>query len=174
MQAMKYVGWTSLSVESKWPYSATYTASQGNCPTLIQSPTSGKAVQLSANPMVLTQTFSISRLIAAVKQAPVVIAMKCDATFVSYRGGVYYPTTCSGPVNHAMLLVGYGADAATGARFWLGKNSWGRSWGEDGYFRVILRDSDDGSYGPCNLYIESWQFNPLNSFISSNLVSPYK
>merc|ERR1711879_530962 len=59
-----------------------------------------------------------------------------DATDMQfYEGGILRPQYCSPEsLNHAVLLVGYGAE--DGSDFWRAKNSWGTRWGEDGFFRI--------------------------------------
>ncbi len=49
-----------------------------------------------------------------------------DPLFMNYKGGIYRSNNCktaSQDLNHAMTLVGYGKDAATGQEFWIVRNS---------------------------------------------------
>jgi cathepsin H len=56
-------------------------------------------------------------------------------SFYDYTDGVYSVDDCpSDKHNHAVAIVGWGTDAASGMDYWIMRNSWGESWGQGGYF----------------------------------------
>jgi cathepsin H len=66
--------------------------------------------------------------------------------------GVYTVDNCgktTQDVNHAVLATGYGNES--GKNFWNVKNSWGGSWGNQGFFK-IERGTNMCAIAQCNSY----------------------
>jgi len=69
---------------------------------------------------------------------PLSIAVNAEP-FQFYSGGVLDADEyeCDPQsLNHGVAIVGYGSD--NGQEYWIVRNSWGSSWGEDGYIRLAL------------------------------------
>merc|ERR1712156_914862 len=89
-----------------------------------------------------------------VEHGPVVTGM--DASLLSfYNGGIFddylccnaaFDSSCLDDNNHAVLVVGYGPG------YFLVKNSWGKRWGENGFFKI------KSGVGMCGF---GWQLNSV-------------
>ena len=62
---------------------------------------------------------------------PVAVSLESSGdAFQNYAGGIFPGSMCGTDVDHAVAVVGFGPG------YWIVKNSWGTSWGEDGYMRI--------------------------------------
>ena len=69
---------------------------------------------------------------------PLAVALNANP-LQTYSSGILDKTSsqCSSSgINHAVTMVGYGTDTSSSKDYWIVKNSWGKSWGESGYFRI--------------------------------------
>jgi cathepsin L len=111
--------------ESSYPYKATDgTCKQSSCDMVI--PAGGVTGY--------TDVSGESDLESAVAQQPVSVAIEADQSgFQLYSSGVF-TGSCGTQLDHGVLAVGYGTDG--GQAYWKVKNSWGASWGDNGYIRM--------------------------------------
>jgi len=123
----KFVEGSGLCSESAYPYTSG-SGVRGQC-------------QRACAPQVIVTGFTDVpsndevALKAAVAQGVVSVAIEADRmVFQSYSGGVLDKDGCGTQLDHGVAAVGYGNDG--GKDYWKVRNSWGASWGEDGYIRM--------------------------------------
>jgi len=124
-----------ITLESAYPY----TARDGTCKksvTPAATLTSYKDVPKDSE----------TQMLAAVTQQPVSVAIEADQSgFQFYKSGVF-SGPCGTQLDHGVLAVGYGTQGSSD--YWIVKNSWGTSWGAQGY---ILMARNHGAAGLCGI-----------------------
>jgi hypothetical protein len=142
--AFNYVIKNGIRLESEYPYVAVNGAT---CPG------KGSLMPLSgANSIPPGNTTAIMQAVSQYGGVVAIIEVLMD--FVYYVGGVYNNPACDGQLlSHGVTIVGYGNDPISGLDYWLVKNSFGREWGEDGYFRMAKGINMCG--------IENWATLPI-------------
>jgi len=122
--AFNYIIKHSIDTEDSYKY----TARDGTCKQ-------GKGVSganITSWERVATDEVQIASYLTT--HAPISIGINANP-LQFYSSGILDPKSCDPKaLDHGVLIVGYGN--ASGKDFWIVKNSWGKSWGEQGYFRI--------------------------------------
>jgi len=75
---------------------------------------------------------------AAAQQVVSIAVGASDFGFQFYDSGII-TEDCDESLNHGISLVGYGTESGT--KYWKARNSWGATWGEKGYVRILRADT---------------------------------
>ena len=140
--AFKYMINNGQCYETNYPYKAGTTKTAGTCQTCNPAPVHFSACyDVASNNQVA--------LMNAVAKQPVAVAIDAGTRyFQSYSGGILDSTACGNELNHAVEIVGYGSE--NGVDYWIVRNSWSSSWGEQGYVR-IKKSSSTNDEGICGI-----------------------
>jgi len=125
------ISWKGLNTEKEYPYTANTDKCTKKTADAVSPITNYTCI---SGPKYANETEMAAFLVA---NGPLSIAM--DAGILqSYTSGIIKPAAgdCSTTsLDHAINIVGYGTEGSTD--FWIIRNSWGTTWGEEGYFRII-------------------------------------
>lgn len=95
---------------------------------------SATAYRISSKPYdIMTEVFT---------NGPVEVSFSVFEDFAHYKSGVYKYIKGDYLGGHAVKLMGWGTE--DGVNYWLIANSWNRSWGEDGYFKIARGTNECG------------------------------
>jgi len=131
-----------------------YTGAEGVC-----SYNSSQGL-VSANGFSFTLPNSPFSMQAGVIQGPTAARVSSSSTyFQTYSGGIMTDSNACGDfLDHTVTIVGYSAkDQPT--PYWIVKNSWGTTWGDEGYAYIAITDGP----GVCGI-------NQATSFPNINLM----
>ncbi|XP_052170432.1 cathepsin B-like protease 2 [Diospyros lotus] len=77
------------------------------------------------------------------KNGPVEVSFTVYEDFAHYKSGVYKHITGDVMGGHAVKLIGWGT-SEDGEDYWLLANQWNRSWGDEGYFKILRGSNECG------------------------------
>lgn len=90
-------------------------------------------------------------LMESIAAQPTSIAIEADGHgFQFYKEGIYDDPDCGVKVDHGVLAVGYGKENGTG--YWVIKNSWGATWGDEGFIKMSKDNPNNAkNQGQCGI-----------------------
>jgi len=89
----------------------------------------------------------------ALNQQPVSVAIQADQRdFQLYSSGVY-TAKCGTVLDHGVLAIGY--DSQDNEDYYIVKNSWGITWGEQGYIKLGRGPQYNEGQGQCGILLEA-------------------
>uniref|UniRef100_A0A6C0I3N9 Peptidase C1A papain C-terminal domain-containing protein n=1 Tax=viral metagenome TaxID=1070528 RepID=A0A6C0I3N9_9ZZZZ len=137
-----------LCSESAYPYISGVTMKNGVCQTQCVTVANS---QIKSFVDVLPS--SDAHMMAALAKQPVAIAIEADQReFQLYKTGVF-TGSCGTNLDHGVLAVGYGS--LDGQDYYLVKNSWSTSWGDDGYIMLGRGPQYNNGDGQCGLLLSA-------------------
>ena len=116
-----------------------YTAAKGSC-KYVKTQAVSKILGFDYCSGYTSRTCSTSIFYSLLAKGPLAVGID-GSTIQSYYNGIYLGACYQD--NHAVIAIGYGTSGAQ--NYWIVRNSWGASWGENGYIRVLANINNNSS-----------------------------
>jgi C1A family cysteine protease len=137
-----------LCSEDAYPYTSGATQTGGACQASCAPVDDSKVASV-----VDVQPESDDAMMQALALQPVSIAIQADQKeFQLYSTGVF-SESCGTSLDHGVLAVGYGS--MDGVDYYRVKNSWGETWGDDGYIYLGRGAEFNGGAGQCGMLLQA-------------------
>lgn len=138
-----------LCAESDYKYVSGTTKTAGKCNIDCKNIPNSKI-----NNYVDVKSRSDDAMMTALSQQPVAIAIQANQKdFQLYKSGVF-TGSCGTRLDHGVLAVGYGT-SEDGVDYYRVKNSWGTSWGDNGYIYLGRGDQYNRGSGQCGMLMQA-------------------
>ena len=143
--ALDYIIKKGISYENAYPY----VSGDFNQHTLCRQSENVMNKVVSGYDECQGRSCTYAQWLNLLKQGPIIVYMDGDGNnqgsviFHRYKEGIIDNMTCI-EKNHSVLVIGVGIDAL--GKYYIGKNSWGTSWGENGNFRFRVRAQDKSCF----------------------------
>ena len=145
--ALNYIKKNGIYYDSSYPYTSKITGMAGKC---IYSSEQSNFVVSSFTKCPL-DSCNRSRIFSMLANGPIIAVMDASSPKLQhYTSGILDYKCTSDIYNHAVNIVGVSSDNIGG--YYIVRNSWGSSWGENGYFRMRLNDASS----TCLLETNAW------------------
>merc|ERR1711951_103505 len=87
---------------------------------------------------------------AAIAKQTVSVAIQANLrSFQFYKKGIYDDEKCGNELDHGVVAVGYGTE--NDIPYFLVRNSWGTTWGDDGYIKMAQVPTNNNVNGTCGI-----------------------
>jgi len=124
-----------LCSEASYPYTATGpNTCQKSCSVISESAIKGYTDVTADSDLALEQAIAVG---------PVSVAIEADKSVFQFYSSGILTGLCGTQLDHGVLAVGYGQEGTQ--YYWKVKNSWGASWGEAGYVRIVKPEGSSGA-----------------------------
>jgi cathepsin B len=146
--AWSYLSSTGVATDDCTPYTSG-TGQVQSCPKSCADGSSIKKYKCAKSSTVNAK--GVAKIQSEIyANGPVETGFDVYEDFFSYKSGIYHYTAGSKAGGHAVKIIGWGQEG--GVNYWICANSWGTSWGMDGFFNI--------EWGQCGIDSSTYACRP--------------